>query len=76
MAAGEASIFFSYHGTRWFMDTVSFLINHVTNFCEGLHVRPYRHKENGVLYCIVVGSRRPMPPDALQPKAYCTNPGL
>ena len=29
-----------------------------------------------VLYCIVVGSRRLMPPDALQPKAYCTNPGL
>ena len=26
--------------------------------------------------CIVVGSRRLMPPDALQPKAYCTNPGL
>ena len=24
----------------------------------------------------VVGSRRLMPPDALQPKAYCTNPGL
>ena len=30
----------------------------------------------GVHYCIVVGSRRLMPPDALQPKAYCTNPGL
>ena len=30
----------------------------------------------GVLYCIVVGFRRLMPPDALQPKAYCTNPGL
>ena len=29
-----------------------------------------------VLYCIVVGSRRLMPPDALQPKAYFTNPGL
>ena len=29
-----------------------------------------------VLYCIVVGSRRLMPPDVLQPKAYCTNPGL
>ena len=29
-----------------------------------------------VLYCIVVGSRRLMPPDALQPKAYCTNHGL
>ena len=28
------------------------------------------------LYCIVVGSRRLMPPDALQQKAYCTNPGL
>ena len=28
------------------------------------------------LYCIVVGSRRLMPPDGLQPKAYCTNPGL
>ena len=23
------------------------------------------------MYCIVVGSRRLMPPDALQPKAYC-----
>ena len=30
----------------------------------------------GVLYFIVVGSRRLMPPDAPQPKAYCTNPGL
>ena len=29
-----------------------------------------------VLLCYVVGSRRLMPPDALQPKAYCTNPGL
>ena len=29
-----------------------------------------------VLFCIVVGSRRLMPLDALQPKAYCTNPGL
>ena len=29
-----------------------------------------------VLYCIGVGSRRVVPPDALQPKAYCTNPGL
>ena len=29
-----------------------------------------------VLYCIVVGSLWLMPPDALQPKAYCTNPGL
>ena len=29
-----------------------------------------------VLYCIVVGSRRLMPPDALQPEAYCTNPGI
>ena len=28
------------------------------------------------LYCIAVGSRRLMPPDALQPKAYCTSPGL
>ena len=28
------------------------------------------------LYCIVVGSQRLMPPDALQPKAYCKNPGL
>ena len=29
-----------------------------------------------LLHCIVVGSRCLMPPDALQPKAYCTNPGL
>ena len=29
-----------------------------------------------VLYCIVVGSRRLMPPDALQSKAYCTNTSL
>ena len=28
------------------------------------------------LYCITVGSRRIMPLDALQPKAYCINPGL
>ena len=26
--------------------------------------------------CYVVGSRQLMPPDALQPKAYCTNTGL
>ena len=30
----------------------------------------------GVLYCIVVGSQWLMPLDALQLKAYCTNPGL
>ena len=35
-----------------------------------------RFSSLAVLYCIVVGSRRLMPPDALQPKAYCTNPGL
>ena len=29
-----------------------------------------------LFHCIVVGSRRLMPPDALQPKAYFTNPGL
>ena len=29
-----------------------------------------------VLYCIVVGFRRVMFPDALQPEAYCTNLGL
>ena len=29
-----------------------------------------------LLYSIAVGSRRLMAPDALQPKAYCTNPGL
>ena len=29
----------------------------------------------GIVF-IVVGSRRLMPPDALQPKAYCTKPGL
>ena len=29
-----------------------------------------------VLYFIVVGFRRLMPPDVLQPKTYCTNPGL
>ena len=28
------------------------------------------------MLCHVVGSRRLMPLDALQPKAYCTNPGL
>ena len=27
-------------------------------------------------YCIAVESRRLMLPDALQPKAYCTNPSL
>ena len=30
--------------------------------------------KNSVLYCGKV--RRLMPPDALQPKAYCTNPGV
>ena len=29
-----------------------------------------------VMLCYVVGSRWLMSPDALQPKAYCTNPGL
>ena len=29
-----------------------------------------------LLYCTVAGSRRIVPPDALQPKAYRTNPGL
>ena len=29
-----------------------------------------------VMLRYVLGSRRLMPPDALQPKAYCTNPGL
>ena len=33
-------------------------------------------KTIGILYCIVLGSRRLVPPDALQPKAFCTNPGL
>ena len=32
--------------------------------------------EDGDMLCYVVGSRPLMPPDALQPKAYCTNPGL
>ena len=29
-----------------------------------------------VMLCIAVGSWRLTSPDALQPKAYCTNPGL
>ena len=29
-----------------------------------------------IILCYVVGTRRLMPPDALHPKAYCTNPGL
>ena len=29
-----------------------------------------------VMLCYVVGSWWLMSPDALQPKAYCTNPGL
>ena len=29
-----------------------------------------------ILYCIVEGSRQLMPQNALQPKDYCTNPGL
>ena len=37
---------------------------------------PHTVKVYQSLYFIVVGSRRLMPPDALQPKAYCTNPGL
>ena len=36
----------------------------------------YHVPRNELLYCTVVGSRRLMPLDALQPKAYCTNPGL
>ena len=34
------------------------------------------HSEVLHMDCVVVGSRRLMPPDALQPKAYYTNPGL
>ena len=33
----------------------------------------YFNRNVTLLYCIVVGSRRLMHPDALQPKAYCTN---
>ena len=35
-----------------------------------------KRRKKKILYCIVVGCRRLMPPDAPQPKAYCTNPGL
>ena len=40
-------------------------------------ISPLSHKNSwpGML-CYVIGSRRLVPPDALQPKAYCTNPGL
>ena len=40
--------------------------HHQTNIQERKIIRT-------LLYCIVVGSRRLMHPDALQPKAYCTN---
>ena len=57
----------------WFSDFVSFgtlsLVYKITD-SSVLWRQPV------VLYCIVVGSRRLMPPEALQPKAYCTNPGL
>ena len=39
-------------------------------------VSTYHFENTNPTYCIVVGSWRIMPPDALQPKAYCTNPGL
>ena len=35
-----------------------------------------KHKLTNKLYCIVLAYRRLMPPEALQPKASCTNPGL
>ena len=40
------------------------------------HSRSIYRLHTIVLYCTVVESRRLMPLDALQPKAYCTNPGL
>ena len=41
------------------------------------HVQPTPPDSVSIaLYCNVVGSLQLMPPDALQPKAYCTNPGL
>ena len=43
-------------------------------FCRDVSVKV--NVRSLVLYCIVVGSRRLVPPGALQPKAYCTNPGL
>ena len=55
-----------------------------TQFClwsvDCIIWRPFTNKSVSlpslVMLCYVVGSRRLMPPDALQPKAYCTNPGL
>ena len=37
-------------------------------------VEPRKCNISCMLY--VIRSRQVMPPDALQPKAYCTNPGL
>ena len=45
------------------------------SFVVGTVLNANVHRFNGydVLYCNVLWL---MPPDALQPKAYCTNPGL
>ena len=51
-------------------------ISHLTNLSEVLREFPCPPMQLLGLYCILVGSRRLMPPDALQPKAYCTNHGL
>ena len=45
------------------------------NVCDQPPSSVLQESDRAIL-CIVVGSRRLMPPDALQPKAYCTNPGL
>ena len=50
-------------------------------YCDSLNWEKFfghipRRRLLHVSYCIVVGSRWLMPLDALQPKAYCTDPGL
>ena len=52
------------------LNEVSFILFFCKSWLDDRSVGP------NYLYCIVVGSRRLMPPDALQLKAYCTNLGF
>ena len=59
-----------------------FMLCGARSYCEVLSILTVNKKilkfvlRVVLLYCIVVGSRRLMPPDALQSTAYCPNPGL
>ena len=58
---------------------VNYVYNRVNNELYTIFIRAYPRfflLGKYVMLCYVVGSRRLMPPDALQLKVYCTNTGL